>query len=400
MTDLLDRLDLAVTAGLLEERGGGYAFVHALARDAAATALTAARRMRVHDAAATDARGRLGTDPDTAATIAYHAHLAAPLGPEQADRASRWLARAASLAASRHAHAEALALWDQALADAPSGTEAAYDAHCGKAAALLRLARTAEAREETQRAARLGHALGRSDLVARAVGLLNGAGVWSWREHGRVDDEFVALLRDAAATGSAPRDEARLLAALQMELFYALDAARRRRGRRAFGRACPRCRRRRRAPRGAAGRALSLWGPGSAPVRLELLIRSCWRLSPVGEVRALVMFRYGAALFDCGRPQESDAAMRECAAVAAAPPAHRAWRSRWRGGTWPAPATATTRTCARLTRSAVELHTVQRLHRVTRAGEPRGRAAARSRVSRSPTRWWREPARATPRSAQ
>ena len=32
VTDLLDRLDLAVTAGLLEERGGGYAFVHALAQ--------------------------------------------------------------------------------------------------------------------------------------------------------------------------------------------------------------------------------------------------------------------------------------------------------------------------------------------------------------------------------
>ena len=82
------------------------------------------------------------TDPDTAATIAHHAHLAAPLGSAAGGAAARWLARAASLAASRHAHAEALALWELALADAEAATEAAYDAFCGKAAALLRLART------------------------------------------------------------------------------------------------------------------------------------------------------------------------------------------------------------------------------------------------------------------
>ena len=70
--------------------------------------------MRVHDAAATVLEAGLGTDPDTTATIAHHAHLAAPLGPEQAARATRWLASAATMAASRHAHAEALTLWDLA----------------------------------------------------------------------------------------------------------------------------------------------------------------------------------------------------------------------------------------------------------------------------------------------
>ena len=308
----------------------------------------------MHDATAMVLESRLGTDPDTAATIAYHAHLAAPLGRQQADRAARWLARAASLAASRHAHAEALTLWDQALADAQPGTEAAYDAHCGKAAALLRLARTPEARAEAHRAARLGHELGRSDLVASAVSVLNGAGVWSWREHGRRDDEFVTLLVDAA-TGSAPRDEARLLAALQMELFYALDAPA---GEVAGARSVELAR--------AAGdvevlqevllvRALSLWGPGSAPVRLELL-EELLALSPVGEVRALVMFRYGAALFDCGRSQESDEAMRECAAVAATlrhtgVEIPLAWWDVARARDRDDP------NSAQLTRSAVELHT-------------------------------------------
>lgn len=314
VSDLLDRLDVAVTAGLLDERGAGYAFVHALARDAVASTLTAARRMRVHDAAASVLESRLGEDPDAAATIAHHAHQAAPLGQQQADRATRWLARAATLAASRHAHAEALGLWEQALSAARPGTEAAYDAHCGKAAALLRLARTPEAREQIQRAAGLAHELDRPDLVARAVSVLNGAGVWSWREHGSRDEEFVSLLR-SAADRAEPRDEARLLAALQMELFYALDAPE---AEIAGARSVELARR--------AGdvevlqevllvRALSLWGPGSAQTRLGLL-QELLDLGPVGEARALVLFRLGASLFDVARPAEADAAMRECAELA------------------------------------------------------------------------------------
>ncbi len=312
--ELLDRLDLAVTAGLLEERGAGYAFVHALARDAVAATLTAARTMRVHDAAATVLEGRLSSDPDTAATIAHHAHQAAPLGREQAARATRWLARAARLAASRHAHAEALALWQQALTDAPPGSEAAYDAHCGKAAALLRLARTPEAREEVQAAARLARALGRSDLVAGAVGVLHGAGVWSWREHGTRDEAFVDLL-SKAAEGAAPREQARLLATLEMELSYALDPAAAQAGARAVELAR------------LSGdpevlqevllvHSLSRWEPGGAETRLRLL-QELLDLDPVGEARAVVLFRLGGTLFDCGRPEEADAAMAECAAEVA-----------------------------------------------------------------------------------
>ena len=316
VADLLDRLDLAVTAGLLDERGAGYAFVHALARDATAVTLSAARQMRVHDDVASVLESRLGDDPDTAATIAHHAHQAAPLGPAQAERASRWLARAARLAASRHAHAEALALWEQALVDARPGTEAAYDAHCGKAAALLRLARTPEAREEVRSAARLARSLGRADLVAEAVSVLNGAGVWSWREHGTRDEEFVTLLSDAAAQ-AAPRDEARLQAALQMELFYAQDAP-------AADEAGTRSVELARVSGDVAVlqevllvRALSLWEPGGAEARLSLL-QELLDLDPVGEARALVLFRLGGTLFDCGRPTEADAAMAECAVEAAA----------------------------------------------------------------------------------
>ena len=68
--------------------------------------------------------------------------------------------------------------------------------------------------------------------------------------------------------------------------------------------------------------ALSLWGPGSAPERLGL-IEELLDLAPEGELRALVLFRLGGRLFDCGRPEESDEAMRECTAAAADPTAHR-----------------------------------------------------------------------------
>ncbi len=311
VADLLDRLDLAVTAGLLEERGAGYAFVHALARDAVAATLSAARQMRVHDAAAAVLEDRLGDDPDTAATIAHHAHQAAPLGRPQTERAARWLARAARLAASRHAHAEALALWDQAMTDAETGTLAEYDAHCGKAAALLRLAGTPQARQEILAASRLARDLGRPDLVADAVSVLNGAGVWSWREHGVRDEDFLELLRESAAI-AAPRDEARLQAALQMELFYAMDGpAANEAGNRSIELA--------RASGDVAVlqevllvRALQLWEPGGAEVRLGVL-QELLDLELVGEPRALMLFRLGGTLFDIGRPDEADAAMAECA---------------------------------------------------------------------------------------
>ncbi len=311
---LLDQLDQAVTAGLLEERGAGYAFVHALARDAMAATLSAARQMRVHDAAAAVLEARLGDDPDSAAIIAHHAHQAAPLGVAQTERATRWLARAARLAASRHAHAEALSLWQQALTDAPAGSEAAYDAHCGQAAAMLRLARTTQARSEIQAAARLARSLGLSDLVADAVSVLHGAGVWSWREHGTRDQAFIDLLTEAAE-GAAPRDEARLLATLEMELAYALDPAAAQVGARAVELA-------RRSDDEAVLQevlllhSLSRWEPGGAETRLGLL-QELLGLEPVGEARAVVLFRLGGTLFDCGRTEEADAVMAECSAEAA-----------------------------------------------------------------------------------
>ena len=86
---------------------------------------------------------------------------------------------------------------------------------------------------------RIGQQLGRWDLVARAAAIYNGAGVWSWREHGVQDDEFIAVLTEATRHVSDP-ERARLLAALQMEHFYGWDSAVAdpHRGRVGRGRAC------------------------------------------------------------------------------------------------------------------------------------------------------------------
>ncbi len=118
--------------------------------------------------------------------------------PQHAARACDWLARAAEVAVARHAHTEALDLWRQVLADAPPDSVTTALARCGEAAALLRLARTAEARESIDGAVRLARALERWDVVATGAAILNGAGVWSWREHGVKDDAFIAILTEAA----------------------------------------------------------------------------------------------------------------------------------------------------------------------------------------------------------
>ena len=206
----LDLLDLALTSGLVEEQDAGYAFVHALARETMYGELSAARKMRLHDRAGRVIEQSHADNADASAAIAHHAHLAAPLGPAYAERACIWLGRAAAVATARHAHPEALELWNQVLADAPAESATSVESLCGAAGSLLRMARTEEARRAIDQAVRVARQLGRWDLVARAAAILNGAGVWSWREHGSRDDAFIGVLdrsagaRHRSRTGKAP----------------------------------------------------------------------------------------------------------------------------------------------------------------------------------------------------
>ena len=220
----LDLLDLAMTSGLVEEQDAGYTFVHALARETMYGELSAARKMRLHDRAGRVIEQHHADNADASAAIAHHAHLAAPLGAEHAARACDWLARAAKVAVARHAHTEALDLWRLVLADAPPDSVITALARCGEGAALLRLTQTAEAREAIESAVRLARDLERWDVVAAGAAILNGAGVWTWREHGWMDEAFIAILTEAAEHLDGP-ERATVLATLQVEYYYGWDGS-------------------------------------------------------------------------------------------------------------------------------------------------------------------------------
>ena len=314
--DCLDQLDLAMTSGLVEDQDAGYVFVHALSRESVYAEASAARRMRLHDRAGRLIETQRAHEADASADIAHHAHLAAPLGADHAQRACAWLARAAAVAEARFAHAEALDLWRQVEQDAPKDSVTTIEAKCGAAGALLRLARTVEARTQVEEAVQLGRRIGRWDLVARAAAIYNGAGVWSWREHGRQDDDFIAVLTEATRHVSDP-ERARLLAALQMEHFYGWNSSV------ADGigaesvevaRACD-------DPELLVEvllvRILATWGPIRAPLRLEL-INEVLSYEPTGELRVFVLFQLATALYEVFEPQQADESMLRCAEEAAA----------------------------------------------------------------------------------
>jgi hypothetical protein len=220
---VLDLLDLALASGLLAERGDGYAFAHSLTRETVYADVPAARRMRLHDRAGRSLELRSASDRDVVAAVAHHCLMAAPLSDELTVRAVDALGRAALDAEHRYAQDEALALWDQAaeVADRISAGEARVVALCGAARAALRLGRTPLGRERVAAAVRRARDLGRWDLVADAAGLLNTAGVWSWREHGTLDTPFVEVLRESLGHVDGRR-RARLLATLQLEQYYGM----------------------------------------------------------------------------------------------------------------------------------------------------------------------------------
>ena len=220
----LDLLDLAMTSGLVEEQDAGYTFVHALARETLYGEVSAARKLRLHDRAGRVIEQHHADNSDASAAIAHHAHLAAPLGAEHAARACEWLARAAKVAVARHAHAEALDLWRLVLADAPPDSAVTALARCGEGAALLRLTQTAEARESIESAVRLARDLERWDVVAAGAAILNGAGVWTSREHGWMDEAFIAILTEAARHLDGA-ERATVLATLQVEHYYGWDGS-------------------------------------------------------------------------------------------------------------------------------------------------------------------------------
>jgi DNA-binding SARP family transcriptional activator len=107
-TSLLHALDQAISAQILQESAGGWAFRHALMRDAVYWELTSARRMLLHGRAGAAVEQLLGERAgDHAAELAYHFSLAGR------DRGIRLKALNYSMQAGRQA--AALSSYSQAL---------------------------------------------------------------------------------------------------------------------------------------------------------------------------------------------------------------------------------------------------------------------------------------------
>ena len=312
--DVLDLCDLALAAGLLEERGSGYAFAHTLVRDTVYAQVSAARRMRLHMQAVPVLTALRGGSPDAAAVIAHHAFLAAPLGEEQAETAIYWLGRAAEVADSRSAHQEALGLWRQSASVAGLDPVASRSAKRGAARSLLRLGRTAEARDIVEDLVAIAASRNEHHQVADAAAILNEAGVWSWREFGTESTDFIAALTAAAEHVDGGR-EARLWATLMMEHYFGSDPERAVEcGARALA-----------AARAACDPALlrevllvvvvAQVGRREVGERLRLA-RELVALDPPGELGVSALFHLGFALLESRLPVESDEVMQRCSEAA------------------------------------------------------------------------------------
>jgi DNA-binding SARP family transcriptional activator len=111
---LVDALDQALEANLLDERGDSIVFRHPLVRSAVYEGLSGPRRQLLHaEIARAIERGAgsaTGTRPDDIEALAYHWTAAA-----EPDRAIPWLVRAADQATRLYAHDEVLDRLTQAL---------------------------------------------------------------------------------------------------------------------------------------------------------------------------------------------------------------------------------------------------------------------------------------------
>ncbi|HET7761297.1 MAG TPA: AAA family ATPase, partial [Phycicoccus sp.] len=226
LDEALDHLDLALASGLLTEHDDRYAFAHALTRETLYAGVSAFRRVRLHARAAEVLAARVGSLPDAAADIAHHAVLAAPLGEDRARTAYTWLARAAEVALSRQAPVEAQALWLQArgLAEELGLVDERLRAMLGVARSAVRMGTFTEAPGLVTELAREASRLGRWDLVVAGAATFQRAGAWTWRIHGRKDEELIGVFTDALPHVSGA-DEATLCGTLTIEHQFGWDTA-------------------------------------------------------------------------------------------------------------------------------------------------------------------------------
>ncbi|MGY1804368.1 BTAD domain-containing putative transcriptional regulator [Blastococcus sp. SYSU D00922] len=227
--ELLDALETAVLAGLLDEPAPGQVrFSHALVRDTLYEDLPLMRRARVHSAALQALRER-GAD---ATALAHHAVAAA--SPATAADAVPYVIAAAREAEQLGAHADAARQWSTALrlhdmaGPRSGGDEALLALLLPSISAHARSGNAVVAREQQRLAVRAAARLGRRDLHVAALAEWDAPLVWTVRDDGAQDpellDPLVELLETPAGEGLPDDVRARLFVALFREVEGVDDA--------------------------------------------------------------------------------------------------------------------------------------------------------------------------------
>jgi DNA-binding SARP family transcriptional activator len=223
--ELLDALETAVLAGLLDEPAPGRVrFTHALVRDTLYEDTPLMRRSRLHAAALAALRAQGDAD---AITLAHHAVAAAD--PSTAADAIPLVVAAAREAAALGAPAEAARQWASALRlhelAGPRGGDA-LDLLLPSISAHARAGDIVTARAQQRDAVRAANRLGSRERLVDALAAWDAPLVWTVRDDGAQDPELLTPLLELLDDGEDLPDDVRcrLLVALFREVEGVDDA--------------------------------------------------------------------------------------------------------------------------------------------------------------------------------
>ncbi|MGV9772230.1 BTAD domain-containing putative transcriptional regulator [Streptosporangium sp. NPDC003464] len=212
---VLDGLEAGVLTGLLTEPAPGRVrFAHVLVRETLYEDTPGIRRTRLHGRVL-GALERLR--PGDVSALGHHALAAATTST--AGRAVPYAVAAAERAAALHAYREAAGLYQGAL-DLVADDHRRFDLLCRLVGVQAHEGNVMAARENRERAIAVARRLGTG--LIRALTAYEAPVTWSIQPDRRIDEAFVAAVREALTgdTGGEDGDEARcrLLATLTFEL--------------------------------------------------------------------------------------------------------------------------------------------------------------------------------------
>jgi DNA-binding SARP family transcriptional activator len=221
--------DAARARLILEERDGRYRFAHALIQEALYQRIEPSLRPRMH-ARVAEAIERLwarSLDDQLPELVHHHANA----GPAHSRATWTYATRAAARAAAQPAPAEAVRLYEVALASLDRDLVSTWPERYDLLVALMIASKRAgheQAAWHTMRETATA-ALNEGDIVAaaRAAVAITADSIWNWREYLIVDDQAVTLFDKLLSRLPAEHTDlrARLLATLATELYYRPSAA-------------------------------------------------------------------------------------------------------------------------------------------------------------------------------